>query len=67
MCEWKETHGVDVLAGELRDELVEALIVGVDANGAEDLLDVLSGGGGVAADLEEEPCSNVTHLVVQHS
>ena len=56
------THLVNVLALELRDELAKALLVGLDANGTKDLLDVIGGGGGVATDLEEEVSSNVTHL-----
>ena len=55
-------EGVDVLALELRDELLEALLVGLNADGAQDLLDVRRGGGGVAADLEEEVRSEMTHL-----
>ena len=56
------THGVDVLAAEFFDELVESLIISIDADGAEDLLDVLGGGRGVAADLEEEVSSDVAHF-----
>ena len=52
----------DILALELSNELLEALIVGLDTDGTEDLLDVRSGGASVAADLEEEVCSEVTHL-----
>ena len=55
----------DILALELSNELLEALIVGLDTDGTEDLLDVRSGGASVAADLEEEVCSNVTHLQCQ--
>lgn len=58
----KITYGVDILALELRDELLEALFIGLDANGTENLLDIVSGRGGVATDLEKEVCSNVTHL-----
>lgn len=38
---------VDVLAGELGDQGVEALVVGLDVDGREEGLDVLSGGGGL--------------------
>lgn len=55
-------QGVDVLALELRDELLEALSVSLDADGTENLLDVRGGGRGVAADLEEEVRSQMTHL-----
>ena len=52
----------DILALELSNELLEALVVGLDTDGTEDLLDVRSRGASVAADLEEEVCSEVTHL-----
>ena len=52
----------DILALELSNELLEALVVGLDTNSTEDLLDVRSRGASVAADLEEEVCSEVTHL-----
>ena len=54
----------DILALELSNELLEALVVGLDTDGTEDLLDVRSGGAGVAANLEEEVRSEVTHLNV---
>ena len=57
-----DTYSIDVLALELRDELLEAVLVGLNADGAQDLLDVRSGGGGVAANLEEEVRSEMTHL-----
>ena len=47
---------------ELGDKSVEARLVGLNANNGKELLDVGSGGGGVATGLEEEVCSNVTHL-----
>ena len=53
---------VDVLALELLEEGREALLVGVDANRAEDRLDVLSRGGGVAGQAEEEVSCHVLHL-----
>jgi hypothetical protein len=53
---------VDVLALELRDELVETVAVGLDTNGVEDLLDVGSGGGGVATQAEEEVSCEVLHF-----
>lgn len=56
------THLIDVLALKLRDELLEALVISLNTDGAEDLLDISSGRGGVPADLEEEVGSNVTHL-----
>jgi hypothetical protein len=57
-----ETYSVDILAVELSDELLEALLISLDANGAEDVLDISSRRGGVATNLEEEVCSQVTHL-----
>lgn len=59
----KCAHSVDVLALELRDELREAVVISLDANRVENLLDVTRRRGGLATDLEEEVCSNVTHLV----
>jgi hypothetical protein len=53
---------VDVLALELLKEGREALLVGVNANRAEDSLDVLSRGGGVAGQAEEEVSCHVLHL-----
>ena len=52
----------DILALELSNELLEALVVGLDTDGTEDLLDVRRRGASVAANLEEEVCSEVTHL-----
>jgi hypothetical protein len=47
---------VDVLALKLGEELAETLFVRVDANGAQDTLDVLGGRRGVAGQAEEEVC-----------
>ena len=47
---------VNVLALELTKELVETLIVSLDADGGEDALDVFGGWGGVASEAEEEVC-----------
>jgi hypothetical protein len=55
------------LALELGDEGVQALVVGLNADSGEDLLDIGSGGVGVATDLEEEVCSDVTHLEGEES
>lgn len=52
---------VDVLALELRDELVEALVIGLDTDGVEDLLDVAGRRGGVATEPEKEIRSQVLH------
>lgn len=53
---------VDVLALELLEERAEALLVGVNANRAEDGLDVLSRRGRVAGQAEEEESCEVLHL-----
>jgi hypothetical protein len=53
---------VDVLALELLKERGEALLVGVNANGAEDRLDVLSGRRRVAGQAEEEESCEVLHV-----
>jgi hypothetical protein len=53
---------VDVLALELLKEGREALLVGVNANRAEDGLNVLGRGGGVAGQAEEEVSCHVLHL-----
>ena len=52
---------VDVLAGELRDELVEAVAVGLDTNGLEDLLDVAGGRGLLTTEGKEKVGSEVLH------
>lgn len=57
-----KTYLVDVLARELGEELLETLILGLDADGAEDGLDVLGRGGGVAAEGEEEVGCEVLHF-----
>lgn len=56
------TYLVDVLATELREELVETLIVSLDTDSTKNLLDVCGGRRGLATDLEEEVCGDVTHL-----
>lgn len=58
----KYSYLVDVLAVELLKERAEALLVGVNANRAEDRLDVLGRGGGVAGQAEEEVSCHVLHL-----
>lgn len=53
---------LDVLVLELRQELLETLILSIDADGLEDLLDVLSGGRGVTAKGEEHVSCEVLHF-----
>ena len=48
------THLSNVLALKLRDELANALLVRLDADGVEELLDVSSRRRSVAAEGEEE-------------
>jgi hypothetical protein len=55
------TDLVDVLAGELRDELVQTLGVDLSTDGGENGLDILSGGRGVAAEGEEKVGCEVLH------
>lgn len=52
----------EVLALELGDQGGETLLIGLDSNGLENLLDVLSGGSGVATGGEEEVSCEVLHL-----
>lgn len=58
----EKTDLVDVLALELRDELVEALVIGLNADGLKDSLDVLGRGGGVATEAEEKVSGEVLHF-----
>lgn len=60
-CGW--TYLRDVLALELGKQGREALLIGLDADGAEDFLDVALGGGGVAGEAEEEVGCEVLHFV----
>lgn len=53
---------VDVLALELAEELVEALVIGRDSDGVENLLDVGSRRGGVAGKAEEQVGCDVLHF-----
>lgn len=57
------TYLGNVLALELRDQLGQAIGIGLDADGREDGLDVLGGGGGVATEAEEEVSCEVLHFV----
>lgn len=59
---FNSTYGVDIFAFELRDQRLEALVIGLDANCTEDVLDIVSRRGGVTADLKEEVCCDMTHL-----
>lgn len=56
------THLLNVLALKLRDELLQTLLVSVNANRPKDSLDVVSRGRGVAGKAEEEVSSEVLHF-----
>ena len=53
---------LEVLALELSNELLEALGVSVDTDGGENLLDIGSGGLGVAGKSQEKVGSEVLHF-----
>lgn len=53
---------VDVLALELREELAEALVIGLDTDGVEDILDVAGARGGIPSKAQEKVCSKVLHF-----
>lgn len=55
------TNLLEVLALELGDDLVDTLLVSVDADGGEDGLDVGGGGLLVASKGEKEEGSKVLH------
>lgn len=58
------TNLVDVLAFELGDELLEALLIGVNTDGREDGLDIVARGGVVASKDEEEESCEVLHFEI---
>jgi hypothetical protein len=60
-CKRGTSYLVNVLALELADELLEALVISLDTDGFEDLLDVAGGGRGVATEAEEQVCREVLH------
>jgi hypothetical protein len=53
---------VDVLALELGEKSVEAIIISFDTDGCENLLNVLGGRRGVATDGEEKVSCEVLHF-----
>jgi len=53
---------LNVLALELGDELLKTLGVGLNANRAQDFLDVLSGRRGVSGQAEEEVSCQMLHF-----
>jgi hypothetical protein len=53
---------VHILPSELRDQFLKSLIIRLNTNGTEHLPDIGSRRRGVSADLEEQVCSEVTHL-----
>ena len=56
------TYLVDVLALKLGEELLKALVVGLDTDGLEDGLHVSGGRGGVSTETEEEVGCEVLHF-----
>lgn len=57
-------YRVDILAVELRDESLEPGFVSLNADNTKNLLDISSRRGRVAADLEEQVSSDMTHFYV---
>lgn len=57
-----QTYSRHVLAGQLCDNLLEALSISLDADGGEEVCDVLGRGRGVAAGYKQEVGSDVLHL-----
>lgn len=57
----RHAYFLQVLAVKFLDQLVQAVGVGLDADGRENALDVFSRGRGVAAEAEEEICCEVLH------
>ena len=55
-------HRANVLALKLGDELGETFVVSVDADRAEDALDVVRRRRGLSTDLEEQVGSDVAHF-----
>jgi hypothetical protein len=60
-CASSVTYLVDILALELRDELLKTLIVSLDTDGLEDLLDVGGGRRGVATKAKEKVSREMLH------
>jgi hypothetical protein len=58
-----ETHLVDVLALELRDQLLQPGLIGLNTTSGEERLDVSGGWGGVTTEREEEIRGDVLHFV----
>ena len=69
-CKFGRTSSNEVvnrLAVKFGEELVEALLVAVNADGREEFGDVARSGRGVAADLEQEVGCNVAHFFSENS
>jgi len=52
---------VDVFALKLREQLLQALIVRLDADRAKDFLDIFGGRGAIASEAEEQVCCKMLH------
>ena len=59
---WLYAYLLDVLARELRDELLETVTLSVDTDGGEDGLDVLGRGLLVAGEVKKEVGCEVLHF-----
>lgn len=57
-----ESYLLDVLALELGDQGVKALVIGLNANGLENGLDIGGRGGGVASEAEKKVSCEVLHF-----
>lgn len=60
---WNVTYLVDVLALELLDQSIEAVLISLNANRLEDGSDIGSRGRGVATEAEEKVSCEVLHFV----
>jgi hypothetical protein len=56
------TYLLNVLALKLGDQGVEALLIGLNANGLENGLDIGGRGGGVASEAEKKVSCEVLHF-----
>ena len=59
-----QSYLVNILALKLGDQAVEAAVVSLDADGAQNLLNIGCRRGGVSTEGEEEVCCEMLHCVV---
>jgi len=62
---WCLSYLVDVLAGELGNQSLNALRLGLDTDGGEESRDIGSSGGSVATDGEQKVSSEILHCAVK--